>query len=80
MNLDLNEDCKYLTYIEHNEIVKSYLPSLPDDTMIVLMICGTQLKLKAFDYMPEMILNLGAVPDHISYEREVYLYPYNGYH
>jgi hypothetical protein len=47
--------------------------------MIVLMICGSQLKMKTFDYMPEMMLNLNSVPDHINYERDVYLYPYNGY-
>ena len=53
---------------------------LTDDSMIVAMICGSHLKLRSFDFRPDLTLNLSALPARgTNYEREVYLHPHNAY-
>ena len=79
VNLELNEDCKFLTTLPFAMTKKIFINNLTDDSMIVGMICGSLFKIKTFDYGPDLVLNLSAVPSHTSYERDVYLYPHNAY-
>ena len=48
--------------------------------MIVAMICGSHLKLRSFDFRPDLTLNLSALPARgTNYAREVYLHPRNAH-
>ena len=58
----------------------TFFNDLTDDSMVVAMICGSHLKVRTFDYRPDLILNLSALPPtSIKYEREVYLHPHNSF-
>lgn len=69
MNLDVNEDCKYLQTIPYSMLMqagfKEYEKAGQDsidlfnsDQMITASICGgTSLKIRAFDLHPDLLLN-----------------------
>ena len=80
VSLEFNEDCRFLTTVPFEMAKSTFFKDLTDDSMIVAMICGSHLKVRSFDFRPDLTLNLSALPaSSIKYEREVYLHPHNSY-
>jgi hypothetical protein len=79
VNLELNDDCKFLTNMPLDITKKNFIPDITEDSMIVGMICGSLLKIKTFDFRPDLILNLSSVPPNMLYQRDVYLVASNAY-
>ena len=79
VNLELNDDCKFLTNMPLDITKKNFIPDITEDSMIVGMICGSLLKIKTFDFRPDLILNLSSVPPNMVYQRDVYLVASNAY-
>jgi hypothetical protein len=80
VSLDFNEDCRFLTTVPFAMAKSTFFSDLTDDSMIVAMICGSHLKLRSFDFRPDLTLNLSALPARgTNYAREVYLHPRNAY-
>jgi hypothetical protein len=80
VSLDFNEDCRFLTTVPFAMAKSTFFSDLTDDSMIVAMICGSHLKLRSFDFRPDLTLNLSGLPARgTNYAREVYLHPRNAY-
>ena len=68
--MEFNEDCRFLTTVPLEMAKSTFFKDLTDDSMVVAMICGSHLKLRTFDFRPDLILNLTALPaTSIKYER-----------
>jgi hypothetical protein len=66
MNLELNENCEFLQTLSYNSTKRNFIHGLQSDAMIVCMICGSTMKIKAFDFRPDIAIKIGAVQDNVS--------------
>lgn len=80
LNLELNENCKYLRSLPYNLTQRNFISEVTQDSLIVAMICGgSLLKVKAYDYRPDLLINLKEANSRVIYEKEIKIYPYNSY-
>lgn len=80
VNLEFNEDCKYLLPLSLEMTKSNFINDLTEESMIVGMICGgSLLKIMAFDYRPDLVFDIDAIKDRIEFKQDIYIKPMNDY-
>ena len=64
ISLELNENCEFLQTIPFNMTKKNFLPDILSDSMITAMVCGSIMKIKAFDFRPDITIKLDSIEDY----------------
>ena len=63
ISLELNENCEFLQAIPYNLSKRNFMPNVLPDSMISAMVCGSIMKIKAFDFRPDIIIKLDSIED-----------------